>query len=70
MGRYTVKTYVVQQADAQGNLIGPVVGVKLTFKEAHEIARDFAPAKVTCIMADKTAIPNNPDHPAFQQECN
>lgn len=66
MGRYTVKTYVVQQADVKGNLTGPVLGVKLTFKEAHDIAKRFAPARVICILADKTDKPNNPDHPAFQ----
>lgn len=66
MGKYTVKVYVVQQADKHGNLVGPVIGVKLTYLAAHEIAKQFAPAKVTTIIADKTAIPNNPDHPAFQ----
>ncbi len=61
MRGYTVKTYVVQKADREGNLIGPVIAVKLTFADAHRIAKDFAPAKVTFVLADKTPHPNGPD---------
>ena len=62
MSSFTVKVYVVQQADRNGNLIGPVLAAKLTLKDAHAIAKQFAPAKVTCIIADKTPLPNGPDH--------
>ena len=64
MSSFTVKVYVVQQADRHGNLIGPVLAAKLTLKDAHAIAKEFAPAKVTCIIADKTPVPNGPDHAA------
>ena len=63
MSSFTVKVYVVQQADRHGNLIGPVLAAKLTLKDAHAIAKEFAPAKVTCIN-DKTPVPNGPDHVA------
>ncbi|WP_266032597.1 hypothetical protein [Brucella intermedia] len=66
MGRYTVKVYIVQKADKNGNLNGPVLAAKLTYADAHEIAKKFAPAKVTCFIADKNAAPNNPDHTAVQ----
>lgn len=59
---YTAKVYVVQKADRLGNLLGPVLAVKLTFEAAHEIAKKFAPAKVTFVMADKTVEPNGPEY--------
>jgi hypothetical protein len=62
MGKYTAKVYVVQQADADDKPIGPVLAVKLTFGDAHGIAKAYAPARVTCIVADKTPFPNNPEH--------
>ncbi|WP_113155968.1 hypothetical protein [Nitratireductor sp. OM-1] len=61
MAGYSVRVYVVQLADAQGNLTGPVVAAKLTYKAAHEIAKEYAPAKVTPMIADKSSVPNNPD---------
>ncbi len=70
MAGYTTKVYVVQQADRDGNLTGPVIAAKLTFKDAHQIAKDFAPARVTPFIADKSPTPNNPDHPAFRPDCN
>ncbi len=57
---YVVKVYVVQQADAAGHLIGPILAAKLTYADAHQIAKIFAPAKVTCVLADKTPHPNGP----------
>lgn len=60
MSRYNVKVYVVQRADAQGNPVGAPVGAKLTFAAAHQVAKDHAPAKVTCVVADKTDEPNWP----------
>lgn len=67
MRGFTVKTYVVQKADRDGNLIGPVLAVKLTFADAHRIAKDFAPAKVTFVLADKTPFPNGPDADSGQR---
>jgi hypothetical protein len=66
MGRYTVKVYIVQQADKNGMLNGPVLAAKLTYAEAHAIAKEFAPANVTLFIADKTALPNNPEHVTVQ----
>lgn len=63
---FTVKTYVVQKADRDGNLYGPVIAVKLTFADAHQIAKQFAPARVSMVLADKTPIPNGPDAAAGQ----
>ena len=54
---YEVKVYVVQRFDHDGNC-GPVVAVKLTRTEAHKIAKEFAPATVLCVIADKTPICN------------
>jgi hypothetical protein len=70
MGKYTAKVYVVQQADANDKPVGPVLAVKLTFGDAHGIAKAYAPARVTCIIADKTPLPNNPEHPLFQASRN
>ena len=44
---YEVRTYVIQKAD------GELVGVKLTREAAQSIARYYAPAKVTVVVADK-----------------
>ncbi|MCA1775269.1 MAG: hypothetical protein LC676_06570 [Loktanella sp.] len=68
-GRYTAKVYVVQKADRQGNLHGPVLAVKLTHADAHAVARAFAPARVTCVMADKTPDPNGPDSIPHHPPC-
>jgi hypothetical protein len=54
---YQAKVYVVQRFDHDGRH-GPVVAVKLTHADAHKIAKDLAPAKVTCVIADKTPEPN------------
>lgn len=70
MSKFVAKVYIVQQADARGNLFGPVIAAKLTFLAAHEIAKKFAPAKVTTIIADKTNLPNNPEHPVGNHDCN
>ena len=70
MSSFTVKVYVVQKADRHGNLIGPVLAAKLTLKDAHAIAKEYAPAKVTLIIADKTPLPNGPEHAAHQPICN
>lgn len=67
MSQYVCKVYVVQQADRQGNLIGEVLAVKLTHRDAHAIARRFAPAKVTMVIADKTPEPNGPAYGADHQ---
>lgn len=50
---YIVKVYVVQKADKEGKL-GELLAVKLTWTEAHTIARRNAPAGVTPVIADKT----------------
>ena len=60
--KFQVKVYVVQKADRQGHLVGDVLAVKLTHGAAHQIARANAPAKVTCVMADKTDFLNGPEH--------
>src|SRR5690606_34731845 len=52
--KFTVKVYIVQKADRKGHLHGEVLAAKLTRQAAHEIAKANAPAKVTCITADKT----------------
>ena len=67
---YTAKVYVVQQADENDQPIGPVLAVKLTFIAAHQIAKQYAPARVSCIIADKTPEPNNPGHLLVQAHCN
>jgi hypothetical protein len=44
---FHVKTYVVQKPD------GELLAVKLTRATAQQVARKFAPAKVTLVVADK-----------------
>lgn len=67
--RYTVKVYVVQKADRDGRLIGDVLAVKLTHGAAHQIAKANAPAKVTCVLADKTEFLNGPEHATIHPIC-
>lgn len=62
MSKFAVKVYVVQQADRKGQLIGEVLAVKLTHGAAHQIAKQHAPAKVTCVFADKSSLLNGPEH--------
>ena len=69
-GRYAVKVYVVQKADREGRLHGDVLAVKLTHAAAHKIAKEHAPAKVSCVMADKSPFLNGPEHTAIHQLCN
>ncbi len=61
MRGYTVKVYVVQRANPHTGAAGELLAVKLTFAEAHQIAKEHAPAKVTCVLADKTSALNIPD---------
>lgn len=60
--KFVVKVYVVQKADRQGKLYGDVLAVKLTHEAAHAVAKANAPAKVTCVLADKTPYLNGPEH--------
>ena len=57
MSSYQTKVYVVQKADAEGNL-GKVLAVKLTHTSAHNVAKRCAPAKVHFVIADKTDFLN------------
>ena len=68
--KFTVKVYVVQKADRDGRLYGDVLAVKLTRQAAHEIAKAHAPAKVTCVIADKTPYLNGPEHLSNHPICN
>lgn len=70
MSKFSVKVYVVQQADRQGRLHGDVLAVKLTHAAAHQVARANAPAKVTCVLADKTDGLNGPEHVSHHPDCN
>ena len=54
MAGYVNKVYVVQRANDE------LLAVKLTHQAAHQIAKDNAPAKVTCVIADKTLLTNVP----------
>ena len=47
---YEVKIYVVQRAN------GELVGAKLTRAAAQSIARYYAPARVTPMVADKQTL--------------
>ena len=64
MAGYINKVYVVQRAD------GVLLAVKLTHQAAHQIAKDHAPAKVTCVIADKTLLTNVPVQISSQPLCN
>lgn len=68
--KFAVKVYVVQKADRMGRLHGDVLAVKLTHAAAHQIAKENAPAKVTCVMADKTEFLNGPEHVSIHPICN
>lgn len=67
---YSVKTYVVEKADRNGEVTGPVLAVKLTHGAAHDVAREHAPCKVTCVLADKTSEPNYSAQPLYRKTCN
>ena len=66
---FSPKIYIVQQYDRDGSP-GTVLGVKLTFAAAHQLAKAHAPAKVLYGEADKTAQPNVSDHVTNQPPCN
>jgi hypothetical protein len=68
--KFKVKVYIVQKADRKGHLYGDILAAKLTFQAAHEIAKAHAPAKVTCILADKTPYLNGPEHVSNHPQCN
>ena len=59
MSEFTVKVYVAQRVDARGRL-GEVLAIKLTHAAAHAVAKAYAPAMVSCIVADKTTFANMP----------
>lgn len=60
--KFAVKVYVVQKATREGTLVGPILAAKLTHDAAHQIAKKHAPAKVTCVLADKDPEENGPDY--------
>jgi len=62
LSKFQVKVYIVQAAD------GKIIAAKLTFLEAHELAKDFAPAKVVMVMADKSDAPNGPAYASDRAE--
>jgi hypothetical protein len=70
MSKFQVKVYIVQKADKDDKLTGPVLAAKLTYGAAHAVAKQYAPAGVTCILADKSELPNNPAHSLVQACCN
>jgi hypothetical protein len=61
LSKFVSKVYVVQRATRDGDLYGPPVAVKLTFEAAHALAKKYAPARVTYVLADKSGVPNGPD---------
>lgn len=70
MGDFKPRIYIVQKANQQTRQVtGEILAVKLVAGPAYRIAKQFAPAKVTCIPADKTDLINNPEHPLFQLLC-
>jgi hypothetical protein len=64
MAGYVNKVYVVQRANDE------LIAVKLTHLAAHQIAKEHAPAKVTCVIADKTTLRNVPAPISSQSFCN
>jgi hypothetical protein len=48
------KVYLVQRVNPDGSEDPTIVAVKLTHLLAHQIARQFAPARVKALVADKT----------------
>jgi hypothetical protein len=53
-----VKLYVVQRIRSDGSEDPTIVAVKLTHIAAHLIAKQFAPARVKPLVADKTGERN------------
>ena len=49
-----LKVYVVQQQREDGTLDPNILACKLRHADAHLIARAYAPARVTPLVADKT----------------
>ena len=60
---YTTKIYIVQKAD------GSVIGAKLSFEAAHQMAKANAPAQVLFSKADKTLEHNVVGHANDQANC-
>lgn len=60
MSSFKVKVYIVQKAS------GEVIAAKLTFIDAHQIAKAHAPARVLFAVADKTQALNVTAHSADQ----
>jgi hypothetical protein len=54
---YETKVYVVQKANAEGELTADLLGVKLTHLSAHQLAKAHAPAAVRPFVADKLETP-------------
>jgi len=50
--------YTVQRANPDGTLDPRILAVKLTHLSAHIIAKQFAPAMVKSLMADKSDMIN------------
>lgn len=69
MSKFNVKVYIVQKADRDGTL-GDIVAAKLTYDAAHKIALKNAPAKVHCVIADKSTYANAPGYDEYQRACN
>ena len=53
-----IKVYVVQRVLEDGSISADIVACKLRHIDAHQIAREFAPARVTPLVADKSPIAN------------
>ena len=53
-----IKVYVVQRIRPDGTEDPRIVAVKLTHHAAHLIARQFAPARVKPLVADKSGDVN------------
>lgn len=64
MSSFRTKVYIVQRAN------GDVIAAKLTFIDAHQIAKAHAPARVLFAIADKTQTLNVTAHSADQRKCN
>ncbi len=60
MSSFRTKVYIVQRAS------GEVIAAKLTFLDAHQIAKAHAPARVLFAVADKTQALNVTAHSADQ----
>lgn len=66
MSSFEPKVYIVQRYGRDGRP-GEVLGAKLTFKAAHDLAKDHAPACVWFAKADKTRAPNAVVHTASHE---